>query len=142
MALQPPFSDLRPWMLAGYAFVAFIVGLRILVAYWVYRDASARGSSNPRSWGVWVVIVDLVVLSYLYNRWRKLGERNYPRTTRDRAVETTVVAGYGAFISGALLAPADFFLTPLYTVGGLAVTLPLAYLLVYRGGWARLRDAV
>lgn len=142
MALQSAFGDVQPWMVAGYAFVAFIFGLRFLAAYWVYRDASARGSSNPRSWGVWVVIVDLVVLSYLYNRWRKLGERRYPRTTRDRAVETAVVAGYGAFICGALLAPADFFLTPLYTLGLLVVALPLAYPLVYRDGWARLRTVV
>lgn len=88
------------------------------------------------------MIGDLVVLSYLYNRWRKLDERRYPPTRRDRVVETAVVAGYGAFITGVVAPPADAFLTPLYVLGLLGVTLPLAYLFVYRDDWARLRAAV
>lgn len=139
MESLPQQLGLDIWPLPFVALVALIFGTKILTVYWVYRDASARGSSNPRSWGLWVLIVDLVLLSYLYNRWRKLGERRYPRTQWDRAVETALVACYGALLAAPMITPPDPLSMPMGYFTALAVALPIAYLLVYRDGWARLR---
>lgn len=142
MELLPQLFGLDIRALPFVALVALIFGTKFLTVYWVYRDASARGSSNPRSWSLWILLVDLVLLSYLYNRWRKLGERRYPRTYRDRVVETALVALYGALLGAPLVTPPDPLSMPMGYFTVLVVTLPLAYLLVYRDGWARLRTAV
>ena len=107
---------------------------------WVARDAAARGSRGPALWGVGTAVTaGLVGTYYLFAR-RRLGERSHPPTRGERAARTVALAAVSAWVLASALAPPDPFTQIYYGVGLLAVTLPLAYVLDYRGGYHRLRE--
>lgn len=139
MPRQGPVFGFELQALPFAAMAILLFSGKVLLGYWVYRDASARGSSVPRWWGLAVAILDPLVLGYLFTRWRKLGEREYPRTSRDRSVATALVALFGSLLLATETSPPDPLSQPRYFFGALVVVAPLAYLLVYRDGWARFR---
>jgi hypothetical protein len=108
---------------------------------WVTRDARARGSDQPVSWALASVFTPIGLPYYLYRRYRRagFGERESP-PTRDRILATWASATLGAFLAGAIFSPPDPLSQIRYTLGGFLVLLPSSYLLVYRGGYRRIRD--
>lgn len=105
------------------------------IAYWVYRDASRRGSERATTWGVGMVLLGpatpLGLAFYLLAR-RNLEGTPAPPTRSDRLVRNVVVASFLTFVPLATFSPPDPF-TQAYTA---AVVLPilvgLAALYTYR----------
>jgi len=110
------------------------------LCWWLYRDASARGSRTPTGWALSGAFVPLVLPYYLYKRRRGpvLSQRERSVDRLDRRLGTVVTAGLGAFLVGLIVTPPDpvlqFVVFPLLFL----TLLPVAYVLVYRGGYRRL----
>jgi hypothetical protein len=122
-----PSSPELGFLLFG-VFAVFFLGTGVLLGYWTYLDARARDSDSAIMLGIAVGVVGWLVFPYLYFR----GERVHPKTRRERIVATVVVANVVAVLIGTMVGPPDPFSGPLYVLGALVVTLPLAYLVVYR----------
>jgi hypothetical protein len=131
----------------GVAFGLFFLlwGSTVLaLGLWVARDARERGSDQPVVWALASVFTPIGLPYYLWRRYRRsgLGDRAGPRSRTDRIVATWASAGLCAFLGGAVLAPPDPITQAVYGGGVLAVSLPLAYLLVYRGGYRTVTDRI
>ena len=115
-------------------------GLFGLFGYWIYRDATAHGHQFPILLVLLALFAPFGLLLYLYTRrgW----ERERPKTAWDRRVETLVASVLGAFVVGPIVTPPDPFTQILSLPVLTAALLPVAYLLVYRDGWAGLRSAL
>ena len=128
------------------AFVAFAAQYLLVVGslgFWVARDAGARGSRNGVWWGLASGFTGgLVGLGYVLFVRPDLGERTHPPTRGERAVRVVLLAVLPAWLLSATFAPPDPHAQALYGVGCLVVTLPLAYALDDRNGYARLRRRV
>ena len=130
---------------ARAAFAVVLVHYLLAVGsfgFWVARDAAARGSRRPALWGVGTAVTaGLVGTCYLLTRYRR-SERSRPPTRGERAARAVTLATVSAWVLASLFSPPDPLTQVYYGVGLLAVTLPLAYLLDYRGGYGRLRRRV
>jgi peptidoglycan/LPS O-acetylase OafA/YrhL len=106
---------------------------------WVARDAAARGNRRATLWGVGTAVTaGLVGAYYLFVRAR-LDDRTHPPTRDERAARAVALAAVSAWVLASVFSPPDPSTQVFYGVGLLAVTLPLGYLLDYRGGYDRLR---
>lgn len=108
----------------------FPVLTALALGTWIYLDAVARGSAHPLRWAVEVTLVPPLVLAYVYYR----GERSGPQSDRERLALTVLLALLMALMVGTVFSPPDVFAQPRNTFGGLLVTLPLFYWIVYRDG--------
>ena len=105
------------------------------IAYWVYRDASRRGSERAGWWGAGMVLLgpaNLLGLAYYLLARRSLEGPHPPPTRFDRLVRNVVVASLFAFGVVAVFTPPD----PITQASAAAVALPvlvgLAALYTYR----------
>lgn len=119
----------------------WFVIVAILMGYWIYADATARGSDSAFSWAAGGVLTMFIVAGYLFYR-RKIGGRTDLASRRERIAGTVVFAQMFALALGAELSPPDPFTQliqlPLFVGAGLLS----GYWLVWRGGYARLRRRV
>lgn len=115
--------------------LALVVLPYVGIAYWVYRDATRRGSEHATAWGVGMVLLGpaslLGLAYYLYAR-RHLEGPHPPPTRFDRLVRNVAVASLLTFLVGAAFSPPD----PLTQASIAAVALPVlagvAVLYTYR----------
>lgn len=121
------------------AFVLLWASMVLAAGLWVARDARARGSDRPMLWSLASVFTPVGLPYYLFRRFRRngLGERASSPTRLDRLLATWTAATLAASFVGSVLSPPDPFSQLLYTLGTLCVTLPLAYLFLYCGGYRR-----
>lgn len=115
-------------LLASLIFVAasFVTGYASL-AYYVYHDASARGSKVPVVWAATGLLVFPLVV---YAAVR--GERKTEKTTEERWALTVAVGFLVPPVAASFLMSPDP-VTSLVTIPGvMVVTLPAAYLLFIR----------
>lgn len=127
------------WLLLALALGVLWVSLAASLIAWVYRDASARGSDSPAGWALAVFGLPIPFLPwYLYRRHTSLSARTRPATTVDRLLGTWVTASLASFVVGTVVSPPDPFSQIIYWGVALLVTLPIAYVLVYQGGYDRL----
>ncbi|EMA29282.1 DUF7534 family protein [Haloarcula japonica] len=103
------------------------------IGLWTYRDARARESGSPVVWAIGIVFALFILPYYLYRR----GTRAHPPERLDHGLMTLASAGVGAFVVGAVLGPPDPVTQLYYLPAAFAGLLPVAYLLVYRGGYLR-----
>jgi len=106
----------------------FPVLTALALGSWIYLDAVARESPHPLRWAVEVTFVPPVLLAYVHYR----GERSGPQSDRERLALTVLLALLMAMMVGTIFSPPDVFAQPRNTFGGLLVTLPLFYWIVYR----------
>ena len=118
-----------PTLSAVLAVVAAAVTFTTLLAlgYWVYRDASLRGSDSSVLWGIGCVVVSPLTLVYLLLRGR-IGERTEPRSRVETACLTIVVGVVLSQAAAAVLTPPDAYSMLYFFAPSLLVTLPAAYL--------------
>ena len=116
------------WFLPVLAALAIV---SLGAAYWVYRDASRRGSERAVGWGVATLVFGLVPLAVYLLARRKLEGPHPPPTRSDRLVRNAVVAALLTFVLTAL-GPPDPFTQSSTAVVALPVLLGLAVLLTYR----------
>ena len=131
--------------LARIAFVAVLAQYLLALGsfgFWVARDADARGSRHVALWGIVSAFTGgLAGLAYLSAR-SDVVERTRPPTRGERAAQTVLLAVLPAWVLAATFAPPDPFTQMFYELGLFAVVFPLAYVLDYRDGYARLRRRV
>ena len=115
--------------------LALVVLPYVGLAYWVYRDATRRGSEHATAWGVGMVLLGpaslLGLAYYLYAR-RHLEGPHAPPTRFDRLVRNVVAASLLTFVVGATLSPPDPFTQAYYAAVALPVLVGLAVLYTYR----------
>ncbi|MFC7202413.1 hypothetical protein ACFQJC_02725 [Haloferax namakaokahaiae] len=122
--------------------VAFQASILISLGWWVARDASARGFDHTLLLGTVSALTPIGLPYYLYMRYRTADQtRQRPASKTDRLLSTWASAGVAAFLTSAVLAPPDPFSQLFYELAGLAILLPCAYFLVYRGGYRRIRGS-
>ena len=116
-----------------------MLGLVVLpylgIAYWVYRDASRRGSERATLWGVGMLLLgpaNLLGLAYYLLARRRFEGPHPPPTRFDRLVRNAVVATFLTFLTGAVLTPPDPLTQAYYAAVALPVLLGLAVLYTYR----------
>lgn len=124
---------LPPVVLAlGTALLVIGIAATLALAYYVYRDASLRGSERPAAWAAGAVLPMvgvLVLVLYLLTR-DSIGVRTEPRSRLESVCLSLYPGLVGAFVLGSLLSPPDPFSVLLYLVPALAVTIPAAYLVL------------
>lgn len=120
--------------------VVYVAGL-VAFSYAITMDAKARGHPHPAALGALGALVAPVGLYFLFVR-RWTGEREFPPTNGERVANFVVLVYLGSFLVAATLAPPDPFTQLLYAGGSLFATLPLAYLVVFKNPWRRLKAAV
>lgn len=123
----------------GAISIGLILCLYLLFVYWVYLDASDRGSDRPRLWALCMLVVLPVSALYFVFAGR-IGERKESPTARKRLVETVLIAGCAGFFLTFVIAPPDAFLQMTFMPVSIVLTFPVAYLLWYRDGFKRLRS--
>lgn len=107
----------------------------------------ARGPGVSKStlagWLVAVFFTPVGLPYYCYRRVRgdTPGPDRSDATRTDRLLATWAVASITAFLFGALFSPPDPFTQLWYMLGTLFVTVPGAYVFVYRDGYSRLRSS-
>lgn len=124
----------------GVGLLLLVGALFYALAYWTYRDANARGSSQPLAWAAGVACLPAVFGPYYLLHRRGLDPRS-PRTRTDRILGSMLVAVSSGFVLVASFAPPD----PVSQLRTIAVLFPvlvaLAYVLLYRVGADQLRNA-
>lgn len=131
MALR---AALGPPTLALAAFVALALALSYAaLVYWVYHDAAARGSAQPRTWAAAVGLFSPAVVVYLLKR-RSVGPRTRPESDQERLARVLASSVLLAWVVAAAAAPPDP-ITQLYYAGAtLAVGVALGTFLVVHLG--------
>lgn len=112
-----------------------VLSAMVSLAGWVSLDARARGSDRP---GVWAVLtlppLSLIGLPwYLFYGRARLGERTASPARLERLIGTWTTAALGALLLGTLVSPPDPLTQTRYIPVAFLVTLPVGYLVVYRG---------
>lgn len=124
----------------GVGLLLLVGALFYALAYWTYRDADARGSSQPLAWAVGVACLPAILGPYYLLSRRRLDPRS-GRTRVDRVLGSVLVAISSGFVLVASFAPPD----PVSQLRTIAVLLPVlvpfAYVLLYRVGTSWLRNA-
>lgn len=101
----------------------------VTLVVWVSLDAVARESDHPVRSTATVAVFPPALVAYVVSR----PERTTRQSDRERLALTVLLALLAAMMAGTVLSPPDVFAQPRNTFGTLLVTLPLFYLLVYRG---------
>ena len=107
-------------------FFAVPFAAAVSLGYWVYADASARGSDRPLLWGVLTVLFVPVGLYYWYVRG-DVGERRRRPDRGERVALVVALGTLGAYVLAATVAPPDPHTQGRYSLGFLVVTLPVAF---------------
>ncbi|WP_435155882.1 DUF7534 family protein [Haladaptatus sp. DFWS20] len=128
--------SLSPWYLASLAMYVVTV---LSVNYWVYSDATARGSSFPSFWSISSIFFWLPALYYLI-RYRHLHERQRPPTRGNLIAQTFAISSLSATVVATFFAPPDQFTRTLFVPACFAVTLSVTYVLVYRRQYERILE--
>ena len=130
-------------LLASYAGLGLSIPLS--TGLWVFWDARARGSDQPYSWGIYLVLFHpFAPLYYLYKRYRRAGidSRSEPPTKYNRFLAVWAPASFIAFAAGFLLVPWFVYIPVIYTYKLLAILIPIMHLLVYRSRYWTVLDRV
>lgn len=141
-------SYLVPVMVGGVEIiragvVLYYVLMVVSLGLWVTRDARARGSKQPLTWGFASVFTPIGLPYYLYKRYRNAGLDERETTTRvDRVLAMWASASLAAFLLGVILSPPDPFSQIRVTLIVFLVFLPGAYLLIYRGKYRMLQQSI
>jgi hypothetical protein len=109
---------------AGLVVVALVAAVGA-VAYWVYRDADARGSDSPGWWALAVAFFAPALLVYVFRR-DAIGERP-PESGRERRVRVVGTSVLLAWLVVAVVSPPD----PVTQMLAAGVVVPLAALAGY-----------
>ncbi|WP_266079315.1 DUF7534 family protein [Haladaptatus caseinilyticus] len=117
--------------------LAMYVVTVLSVNYWVYSDATARGSSFPSFWSISSVFFWLPAL-YYFIRYRHLHERQRPPTRGNRIAQTLAISSLSATVVTTFFAPPDQFTRTLLVPACFAGTLSVTYVLVYRRQYKRI----
>jgi hypothetical protein len=120
-----------------------------LVGYWIYVDATERGSDAALSWAGGCAVFQPLTIGYLLYR-SEIGERTDPAAASERAIGTFVIAHLVAIqlrfvlrYSGLITPPVPSPVVELlYYVGLLVVGILPAYWLIWQRGWARTRRKI
>jgi sec-independent protein translocase protein TatC len=118
-----------PTLALAAAVALAVVGAYAALVYWVYSDATARGSERPGAWAFAVAAFAPVLLVYLLRRGA-VGDRTDPETDRERLARVLATAVLLSWVVTAVLSPPDPVTQLYYAGGAIAVTVPLGYLLV------------
>jgi hypothetical protein len=130
-----------PFPTSSLPILAIWLLLLLATSFAVSADARARGVRFASVLGAVAAVFGPVALIYLLTR-SSYGERTYPPSQWERRVWTVLVAVMGSFLVAVMLGPPDPATQSLYAGGSLLLTLPLAYLVVFRNLWGRLRAEV
>jgi len=133
MIIDTFLESLPPAVIGGVAALVWATTVGS-IGLWTYRDARARESGSPVLWEVGLVFALVLFPLYFYLR---RPERNTPPARLDRGLATLASSGVSAFLVGAVFSPPDPITQASYLTVCYAVLLPLAFLLVYRGGSRR-----
>jgi hypothetical protein len=140
MVTVPDAADPTTWVAVGIA--ALYGSMLLSLGWWLARD-TGTSRWTALGWVVAVLVTPVGLPYYLYRMFR--GDTPGPAldeaTRTDRILATWAVATLVAFFFGALVSPPDPFTQIRYWGGALLVTVPGAYVFVYRDGYRRLRGA-
>lgn len=104
----------------------------------MYRDARARGSDSPSTWGGLCGWIPILLIVYLLYRPR-IGGRTEPAGRRERLAGSIGLGFLLSFLAGAVLSPPDPFSQLLWFAGSAPLGVLVGYLLVWRRGYSKLR---
>ncbi len=121
----------------GFAFFWLPALSTLFLGYWVYLDATIRGSDAALLWAVCCTAFLPLIIGYLLHR-SEIGGRPEPADRRERILGTYLVAHVVAALIVTILPQVQLSRQLLY-FGALFVGLLPGYWLVWTGGWARLR---
>ena len=120
-----PFSQLAPLTIGTLAWIP--------IAYWVYLDAAARGSSAPILWALVSAPFTPIILYYLLV-YRSSNDRIHPPTRRETLTRAAAGSSVVAALAATTLAPPDPVTQVGYWTVAFVVAALLWYVLVYRRG--------
>ncbi|MFC3957679.1 hypothetical protein [Halovivax cerinus] len=127
-----------PALVLAFLFsMALFAASAILLAWWIYIDATQRGADPAWLWAVATVALPVVALAYLVHR-RRLPGRTAPMDRTERLVGTMFVASSAGILASGL-APPDPITQSVYSLVLSALGLALGYALVWRRGWSTVR---
>lgn len=115
--------------------LALLVGIGLLAGYaslvfWVYRDATRRGSERAGTWAVAVALFAPTMILY-FLRQRAIGEATEPETYHDRLARVLVASALVGLGVGIIATPPDPFTQITFVGGGILSAIPLGYLVVF-----------
>ncbi len=110
--------------------VLFAVGW-VSLGYWIYADATARGSSSALFWAIGTVVFLPIGVYYLLF-YRRSHERAVPQTRRERIAEILAVGGIVTTVASAMLTPPDPLTQLQFMPVAFVVTVLVLFLFEYR----------
>ncbi len=123
--------------ITGFTFFWLPALSTLLLGYWVYLDASIRGSDAALLWAVCCTAFLPLIIGYLLHR-SEIGGRPEPANRRERILGTYLAAHVFAALIVTLI-PQLQLSRPMFYFGALLVGLLPGYWLVWNRGWAQLR---
>lgn len=113
---------------AALVYIGLYLTFVTLVAYWVYKDARARGSNNEGLWAVAVMVFMFLILPYLWLR----DEREKPLSKRERQ-DTVLVLSMGVALFGSMMVSplSPFIQLGYFMIIFLGVT-PVVYIIMFK----------
>lgn len=118
----------------------------VLLGFWIFIDAKARGSDSAAVWGVGCLIFPLLVIGYLLYR-SEIGGRTEKASIVERGAGTIIIAHLNAVVLRFILSLNDVYPqfveqplaeVPYYLFLFILGAIP-GYLLIWRNGWAQIR---
>ena len=116
-----------------YLMVALFAVVWVSLGYWIYADATARGSSSALSWAFGtMVFIPTGVYYHLF--YRRSHERDVPQTRRERVAGILAVSGIVTTVASAMLTPPDSLTQLQFMPAAFAVTVLVLFLFERRIG--------
>ena len=108
--------------------LVWVVAVYVIVSWWVYIDANARGSSVPALWAVSFLPVVFVQVWYM-GAYRRRNERVRPRTSGERWSAVAALAAVLSALFAGIVTPPDPVSQLVYWVPSFVFAVPVSYVL-------------
>ncbi len=133
----------------GSPFFFFHAAFSVLVGYWIYLDATERGSNANLLWAIGCTAFQPLVIGYLLYR-SEIGGRTEIAGVRERSIGTFVIGHLVAVQLWFALRFSNVIATGIYPpvvelqyyVALFVIGAIPGYWLVWKRGWARLRRRI